>query len=259
MTSVSNLSVITAANFQRECYVGSMRLAEMSATIGKRFLAFQPPSMPADKQAKQITNSGSEGPCKVFMIGEDLLDLGALDTVADGQPQSTVSCRLGTRSFIHQWEKSGALEGNIDFADYRFSAYLTLSQIVTEIATFYHKELAVVRASGGRIPHYLVIVWTGTELKSKITKIRSQGSIRPNHHTALYDDHYPARDNAKWNSAQTAALQLGELVRDFMGIILLSTGCADVWDLDALGMNAQIDRTRRGEIPTIIMLGRFLR
>ena len=34
MTSVSNLTVITAANYQRNIYVGSMRLMEMLAALG---------------------------------------------------------------------------------------------------------------------------------------------------------------------------------------------------------------------------------
>ena len=72
----------------------------------------------------------------------------------------------------------------------------------------------------------------------------------------LYEGHYPGQDVAKWNSAQAAALQLGELVRYFMGVILLFPGCADVWDLDAVGRNPDIDRIRGAENPTIVMLAK---
>ena len=66
--------------------------------------------MATDSKAKQIVRNGSEGPYKVFVTGDDLLDLGVLDPVADGQPQSVVSGRLGKGSFIHLLEKSGILK-----------------------------------------------------------------------------------------------------------------------------------------------------
>ncbi len=246
MTLICNLSIITAANFERNRHAGSMRMMEMLATIGDRLLAFQPHCMPADKQGNQLRNNGSEGPCKVLLMGDDLLDLGALNTEVDGQTLSAASSRLGTRPFLHHWERSWILQGKIEFEDCRVVTYLTLTQIVSDIATHYQKDLAVVGSQGGRIPHCIVLVWTGTELKVKITKHASMGSMRPNHHSAVYDDHYSASDNARWQSAQIAAHQLGELVHYFMGIIILFTGCADIWDLDTPGKNSQIYRIMGG-------------
>ena len=86
-----------------------------------------------------------------------------------------------------------------------------------------------------------MLVWTGTELKTKINRGKSFGSIRPNHHTAVYDDHNPSSDAFVWDVAQTGAHQIGELVQWFHGFIILFSGCADAYDLDYPGANAQID------------------
>ena len=77
-----------------------------------------------------------------------------------------------------------------------------------------------------------MIVWTGSELKTKITGGTSYGSIRPNHHTAVYDEHRPASDACAWDVAQSAAHQIGELVRWFHGFVILFTGCSETFDLD---------------------------
>ena len=129
----------------------------MLATIGNNLLAFQPPCMPTDKQANQIMNSGSKGPYKVFMIGDDILDLGALNTDVDEQPRSGPAFQLGTRSFLHQLDKTRILQGKIDFVDCSVATYRTLTEIVTDIATHYQKDLAVVGHNGGRISDYVVI------------------------------------------------------------------------------------------------------
>ena len=92
---------------------------QMLAAIGHRLLAFQPPCMPTDKQANQILNNRPEGPYKAHMIGDDTLDLGALNPDVDGQPQSGPSFQLGTGSFLHQLEKTWILRGKIEFVDYR--------------------------------------------------------------------------------------------------------------------------------------------
>ena len=94
---------------------------------------------------------------------------------------------------------------------------------------------------GGRIPHTVVLVWTGTDIKTKINRGKGFGSIRPNYHTAVYDDHNPSADAYDWDVAQTAAHQIGELVQCFHGFIILFTGCADAFDLDYPGANVQID------------------
>ncbi len=131
--------------------------------------------MPNDEQANQLINDGSESLCTAFLTGDDLLDLGALNTDVDGQPQSAVASLLATRSFLHQWGRSGILQGKVRFEDYRVVTYLTLTQIVADIATQYQKELAVVRNLRGRIRHYLVLVRTGAELKAKLNKHKSHG------------------------------------------------------------------------------------
>ena len=78
------------------------------------------------------------------------------------------------------WEKSGILEGKIEFCDYRALTSLTLDRAATEIAKHYEMEIKAVEDLGGRIPHTVVIVWTGSELKVKISEGTDYGSIRPN-------------------------------------------------------------------------------
>ncbi len=111
----------------------------------------------------------------------------------------------------------------------------------------------MVRKMGGRIPHTVVLVWSGTDIKTKINRGKSFGSIRPNHHTAVYDDHNPSNGATTWGIAQTGAHQIGELVQWFHGFIVLFSGCADVYDLDYPGANTQIDAIPGGAERTIFI------
>ena len=149
-------------------------MIEMLTATSTHITAFQPPCIPTGKQANQLINDGSESLYTAFLTGDDLLDLGALNTGVDGFPQSEVSSRLAMRSFLHQWERSGILQGKVQFEECRVATYLTLTKMVVEIATYYQKELAVVRTQGGRIPHFLVLAWTGnygTQSENQQTKI----------------------------------------------------------------------------------------
>ena len=86
-----------------------------------------------------------------------------------------------------------------------------------------------------------MLVWSGTDIKTKINRHRAQGSIRTNLHTAVYDGHRLSSDSTSWGVAQIAAHQLGELIQWFQGFVILFSGCADVYDLDFPGANSQID------------------
>ncbi len=244
MTLLSNLMILTYANQGRGRHVGNSRLMEMIAAIDAKIVAFQPPCIPTDWQANQIVHTNVASPHTVHFLGDDSFDLGQRHE-ADDRPKSlenaTLASRLRVRSFLHLWEKSGILAGKIRFADYRVLTYLTLDRAVIEIAKHYEVEQNVARKMGGRIPHTVVLAWTGTDIKTKINRGKSFGSIRPNHHTAVYDDHNPSADAFAWDVAQTAAHQIGELVQWFHGFIILFTGCADAFDLDYPGANVQID------------------
>ena len=104
MTLLHNLLIITYANFEHGCFVGSNRLLEMIATIGTNITAFQPPCIPTDWQANRIAHHKLESPHTVHFIGDDLLDLGDLNLEADVLPQSQENSRLASklpvRSFL---------------------------------------------------------------------------------------------------------------------------------------------------------------
>ena len=86
-------------------------------------------------------------------------------------------------------EKSGVLRGKTRFDEYRVVTNLTLDRAAIGIAKHYEMQIkAVEEFCLGRIPHTIVIVWTGAELKVKISEDSDLGSIRPNLHTAVYDD-----------------------------------------------------------------------
>jgi len=108
MTLLNNLMILTHANQERGCLVGNNRLMEMIAAIDTRIVAFQPPCMPTDWQANQISHFNTTSPHTVYFLGGDLFDLGQRHE-ADGQPQSLekdkLTSRLPVRSFLHLWEK----------------------------------------------------------------------------------------------------------------------------------------------------------
>ena len=110
-----------------------------------------------------------------------------------------MALKLPVGSFLQLWEKTGILGGKVKFEDYRLITYLTLDRAAAEISIHYGQELAVVRKMGGRIPHILVSVRSGTDLKTKINRNKSQRSIRPNLHSAVYDNHHPAGDTMSWS------------------------------------------------------------
>ncbi len=87
------------------------------------------------------------------------------------------------------WAKTGALAGKIRFSGFRVITHLTLDRAVTEIKAFYANEIRTIEQLGGRIPHTVLIFWTGHELKVRIAGGDDRGSIRPNLHTHLCMEH----------------------------------------------------------------------
>ncbi len=66
MTLLNNLTIITSANFERDCFVGNNRLLEMIAAIDTNITAFKPPSIPTDWQANQLAHHGIESLYTVY-------------------------------------------------------------------------------------------------------------------------------------------------------------------------------------------------
>ena len=66
MTLLNNLTIITSANFERDCFVGNNRLLEMIAAIDTNITAFKPPSIPTDWQANQLAHHEIESPYTVY-------------------------------------------------------------------------------------------------------------------------------------------------------------------------------------------------
>ena len=91
-----------------------------------------------------------------------------------------------------------------------------------------------------------MVVWTDAELKVRISGETDFGSIRPNYHVAVYDGHRPASDSLVYNVCRNAAKQIGELARWFHGVVILFTGCAEVFNLDFPGINERIDSIPNG-------------
>ena len=137
MTLLNNLMILTYANQERGCLVGNNRLMEMIAAIDTKIIASQPPCMPTDWQANQISHFKMTSPHTVYFLGDDLLDLGQRHE-ADGQPRSLenvkLASRLPVRSFLHLWEKTGIFEGKIRYAEYRILTYLALDRAAVEIS-----------------------------------------------------------------------------------------------------------------------------
>jgi len=109
---LSNLMFTTYALQQRDCVVGNSRLMEMFAAVVPHFLAFQPPCVPTDWQAKQIaSNNDLESPITVYCIADDTFDFGNRSP-ADEEPVSRENERLTNqlqiRTPLQLWEKSGA-------------------------------------------------------------------------------------------------------------------------------------------------------
>jgi len=156
MTQLTNLMVITYANQQRGCIVGNNRLMEMIAAIEMKIVAFQPPCIPTDWQANQIAYKKMASPHTVYLLADDLFDLGNLHE-ADEQPMSQENAklaqRLQVRSFLHLWEKSGILYGTNKFNDYRVLTYLALDRAATEITKRYEMELKAVGHLGENPAH----------------------------------------------------------------------------------------------------------
>ncbi len=115
---------------------------EMVAAVEPNLLAFQPPCMPTDWQAKQIAANKEpklDSPCTVYLIADDTFDLGN-HNVADDEPVSDENARLANqlevRTPLRLWQKSGALAGKIKFEKIRVITNLTLDRAVTEIAKY---------------------------------------------------------------------------------------------------------------------------
>ena len=155
MTLLNNLMILTYANQERGCLVGNNRLMEMIAAIDTKIVAFQPPCMPTDWQANQISQFNMTSPHTVYFLGDDLFDLGQRHE-ADDRPKSlenaTLASRLPVGSLLHLWEKSGILAGKIRFADYRVLTYLISDRAAIEISKHYVEDLNVVRKMGGENP-----------------------------------------------------------------------------------------------------------
>ena len=66
MTLLNDLTIITSANFERDCFVGNNRLLEMIAPIDTNITAFKPPSIPTDWQANQLVHHEIESPYTVY-------------------------------------------------------------------------------------------------------------------------------------------------------------------------------------------------
>ncbi len=130
-------------------------------------------------------------------------------------------------------EKSGVLRGKTRFDEYRVVTNLTLDRAAIGIAKHYEMQIKAVEELRGRIPHTVVIVWTGAELKVKISEGSDLGSVRPNLHTAVYDGHRPASDSLVYDICQEAAVQIWKMSRRFHGVMILFTGCAEVFHLDS--------------------------
>ena len=147
---LSNLMYTTYANQQRECIVGNSRLMEMIAAVELNILAFQPPCIPTDWQAKQIATNIEpklDSPCTVYLIADDTFDLGN-HNMADDEPASDENARLANRLTVrtplHLWQKSGVLAGKIRFEDFRVITNLTLDRAVTEVRGHYAKEIRAI-------------------------------------------------------------------------------------------------------------------
>ena len=96
MTQLTNLMVLTYANQKRGCIVGNSRLMEMIAAFEMNLVAFQPPCIPTDWQANQIAHQKLASPHTVYLIADDILDLGNLHS-ADDDPASNENDRLSRR------------------------------------------------------------------------------------------------------------------------------------------------------------------
>ena len=94
---------------------------------------------------------------------------------------------------------------------------LRLDRAAIDIAKYHARGIRAVEELGGRIPHTIVIVWTGAALKVRIAGETDFGSIRPNYHVAVHDAHRPASDSLVYNTCKNAARQIGELSRWFHG------------------------------------------
>jgi hypothetical protein len=121
-----------------------------------------------------------------------------------------------------------------------------LDRAVTEVRAHYANEIRTIEQLGGRIPHTVVIVWTGSELKVRIAGENDLGSIRPNLHTALHNAHRPAADSLIYSICKRAARQAGELNKWFQGVAILFAGCAEIFHLDTPGVNGRIDSISDG-------------
>ncbi len=104
-----------------------------------------------------------------------------------------------------------------------------------------------------------MLVWIGADLKTKINRGNGYGSIRPNYHAAVYDEHNPSSDVYAWDAAQTAAHQIGELVQWFHGFVILFTGCAETFNLDFPGTNHPIDAISGGRSTYVMYSGELLK
>ena len=247
-----NLLYTTYALQQRDCIVGNSRLMEMVAAVEPYLLAFQPPCIPTDWQAKQIAANRDpklDSPNTVYCIADDTFDLGC-HSAADNEPVSEENAQLTNqleiRTPLHLWAKSGAHAGKIRFEGFRVITNLTLDRAVTEIRAYYANEIRTIEQLGGRIPHTVVIVWTGRELKVRIAGETDLGSIRPNLHTALHSAHRPTADSFNCSVCKRAARQAGELNRWFQGVAILFAGCAEIFHLDTPGVNGRIDSISDG-------------
>ncbi len=113
MTQLTNLMLVTYTNQQHGCIVGNSRLMEIIAAIELNIVALQPPCIPTDWQANQIAYKKMASPHTVYLIADDLFDLGNLHG-ADEDPVSHENARLAqrlpVRSLLQMWEKSGILE-----------------------------------------------------------------------------------------------------------------------------------------------------
>ena len=123
---------------------------------------------------------------------------------------------------------------------------MTLDRAVSAIRTHYANQIRTIEAIGGRIPHAVIIVWTGHELKVRIAGTDDLGSIRPNLHGPLYGAHSPFADTFNYNSCRKAAKRLGKLNKYFQGVIVMFAGCAQTFHLDVPGVNGDIDNISDG-------------
>ena len=113
------------------------------------------------------------------------------------------------RTPLQMWERSGILAGKMRFSDFRVVTQLTLDRAVSAIRTHYANQIRTIEAIGGRIPHTVIIVWTGHELKVRIAGTDDLGNVRPNLHGPLYGAHSPFADTFNYNACRKAAKQLG--------------------------------------------------